>query len=103
MGRVTIVIKRLKEARERAGLSQRRLGLKAGMDLFGASTKMNQYERDVHGPDLRTVTQVAQALNVPVPYFYCEDDELAAVILKFSELGVEDKKRLLVQLGVASK
>lgn len=101
MGRVTIVIKRLKEARERAGLSQRRLGLKAGMDLSGV--KMNQYERDVHGPDLTTVTNVAEALNVPVPYFYCEDDELAAVILKFSELGAEDKKRLLAQLGVASK
>lgn len=100
MGRVTIVIRRLKEARERAGLSQRRLGLYAG---FGVSPKMNQYERDKHGPDLTTVTSVAKALNVPVPYFYCEDDELAAVILKFSELGAEEKKRLLVQLGVTTK
>lgn len=101
MARVSIVVKRLKEARERAGISQRQLGLKAGMDLFGASTKMNQYEREVHGPDLPTVTSVAKALKVPVPYFYCEDDELAAVILKFSELGAEDKKRVLVQLGLA--
>jgi transcriptional regulator with XRE-family HTH domain len=100
MGRVTIVIRRLKEARKRAGLSQRRLGLNAGL---GVSPKMNQYENDVHGPDLTTVTSVAEALNVPVPYLYCEDDELAAVILKYSELGPEEKRRLLVQLGVTSK
>jgi transcriptional regulator with XRE-family HTH domain len=100
MGRPSIVIKRLKEARERAGLSQRQLGFKAGM---GVSPSMNQYENDVHGPNLRTVTTIAKALKVPVPYLYCEDDELAAVILRFSELGADDKKRVLVQLGLASE
>ena len=100
MGRPSIVIKRLKEARERAGLSQRQLGFKAGM---GVSPSMNQYENDVHGPNLRTVTTIAKALKVPVPYFYCEDNELAAVILRFSELGADDKKRVLVQLGLASE
>jgi transcriptional regulator with XRE-family HTH domain len=100
MGRPSIVTKRLKEARERAGLSQRQLGFKAGM---GVSPKMNQYEKDKHGPNLTTVTTIAKALRVPVPYLYCEDDELAAVILRFSELGADDKKRVLVQLGLASE
>jgi transcriptional regulator with XRE-family HTH domain len=98
MGRRSIVIKRLKEARDRARLSQRELGVKAGMDFSGS--RMNQYENDVHGPDLTTMTTVAKALKVPVPYLYCEDDELARVILRFSELGPEDKKRVLVLLGL---
>jgi transcriptional regulator with XRE-family HTH domain len=97
MGRPSIVIKRLKEARDRAGLSQRELGFRAGM---GVSPKINQYEKDKHGPNLQTVTTIAKALKVPVPYLYCADDELARVILRFSELGPEDKKRVLVLLGL---
>ena len=100
MGRPSIVIKRLKEARDRAGLSQRELGFRAGM---GVSPKINQYEKDKHGPNLQTVTTIAKALKVPVPYLYCADDELARVILRFSELGADDKKRVLVQLGLASE
>jgi len=32
---------------------------------------------------------------VPVPYFYCEDAELAELILKFSTLGMAQRKRLI--------
>jgi transcriptional regulator with XRE-family HTH domain len=95
MVRVSIVAERLKEARQRAAISQKQLGIKAGIDPFSASARINQYERGKHMPDLQTLTRLAAVLQVPVPYFYCQDEELAAVIVKFSALGKAQKKRLL--------
>jgi transcriptional regulator with XRE-family HTH domain len=95
MGGISIVAKRLKEARLRAAISQKQLGIKAGIDEFSASARINQYERGKHMPDLQTLTRLAAVLRVPAPYFYCEDPELAEFILKFAALGRAQKKRLL--------
>jgi len=92
---ISIVAKHLKEARLRAGLSQKQLGIEAGIDEFSASARINQYERGKHMPDLQTLTRLAAVMHVPTPYFYCEDEELAGFILKFSALGKAQKKRLL--------
>jgi transcriptional regulator with XRE-family HTH domain len=98
MGGISIVAKHLKEARLRAGLSQKQLGINAGIDEFSASARVNQYERGKHTPDLLTLTRLAAVMRVPTPYFYCEDDELAGLILKFSALGKAQKRRLLGSL-----
>jgi transcriptional regulator with XRE-family HTH domain len=95
MGGISIVAKRLKEARLRAGISQKQLGIRAGIDEFSASARINQYERGKHMPGLQTLTRLAAVMHVPTPYFYCEDAELADVILKFSALGKAQRKRLL--------
>jgi transcriptional regulator with XRE-family HTH domain len=95
MGGVSIVAKRLKEARLRAGISQKQLGIKAGIDEFSASARINQYERGKHMPDLLTLTRLAAVMEVSVPYFYCQDVELAELILKFSTLGKAQRRRLL--------
>jgi transcriptional regulator with XRE-family HTH domain len=99
MGGISIVAKRLKEARSRAGISQKQLGIKAGIDDFSASARINQYERGKHMPDLQTLTRLAAVLQIPVPYFYCQDAELADVIVKFSALGRAQRKRLLGLIG----
>lgn len=72
--------KRLKEARQRAGLSQRLLGIAAGMDESVASPRVNQYERGTHEPSYRTVLQLAKPLKLPAAYFFCEDDDTAKLI-----------------------
>ena len=95
MGGVSIVAKRLEEARLRTGISQKQLGIKAGIDEFSASPRINQYERGKHMPDLQTLTRLAAVMQVPVPYFYCDDAELAEVIVKFSVLGKAQRTRLL--------
>ena len=77
------VSKRLKEARSEADLSQKALGIKAGIDQFSASARMNQYETDKHVPDFGTIKRIAKVLKMPTAYFYCEDDELADVIKKW--------------------
>ena len=75
--------KRLKEARKAKGLSQKKLGILAGMDEFAASARMNQYEKGVHAPDFKTVKALAHILEVPTAFLYCIEDKLAEKILYF--------------------
>jgi transcriptional regulator with XRE-family HTH domain len=86
----TPIPKRLRQARERSGLSQATLGVKAGLDPSVASTRVNQYERGVHNPGYPTLLHFAAVLGVPVPYFYCHDDTLAEVLIQLGSLGEED-------------
>ncbi|WP_324250616.1 helix-turn-helix transcriptional regulator [Xanthomonas hortorum] len=79
--------RRLREARQVYGLSQRNLGIKAGLDDFVASTRVNRYETGVHQPDLQTIQRLANALDVPVAYFYAEEDDLAQMILEYKRRG----------------
>jgi len=99
MGGISIVAKRLKEARLHAGISQKQLGMKAGIDEFSSSARINQYERGKHMPDLQTLARLADVLRVPVPYFYCQDTELADVIVKFAALSKAQRRRLLGLIG----
>jgi len=78
-----IVAKRLRLAREAAGLSQRELGVRAGMDASVASPRINQYERGKHVPNTAVLGQVGKQLNVPVAYFYASDDDLASLIVRY--------------------
>ncbi len=96
---MSVVARRLKEARLRVGISQKQLGIKAGIDDFSASARINQYERGKHMPDLQTMERLASVLEVPAAYFYCSDSELAEVILKFSRLGKTGRRRWLALLG----
>jgi len=86
-----MVGKRIREARLRAGLSQKQLGVKAGIDEFVASPRVNQYERGKHAPDFSTAERLAKVLGVPVPYFYAREDPLAVWILAFRELTLLDR------------
>lgn len=90
-----IVAKRLKQARLTAGLSQKQLGIKAGIDEFSASPRMNQYETGKHVPDLVTLKHIGKALNVPLPYFYAEDDDLANLLSMVGKLPKSGLKKIL--------
>jgi transcriptional regulator with XRE-family HTH domain len=96
MGRTSIIAKRIQQARERAGISsQAKVGLLAGLLESSVSPRMNNYFKSRNEPKLPTMTRIAAALHTPVPYFYCEDDQLADLILKFGTLDEGQKKRLL--------
>lgn len=90
-----IFCKRLKEARLAAGLSQKRLGIAAGIDEFVASTRINRYEKGVHEADIHTAQKLAQTLNVPLAYFYVENDQLAAIVMNFDKLSEKDKEKII--------
>ena len=75
--------KRLREARLKLGISQAKLGVAAKIDEFSASARMNHYEKGKHYPDYKTAERLAKALNVPTPYLFAREDDLAEWILKF--------------------
>jgi len=75
--------KRLKEARLAANISQKKLGIAAGMDEFSASARMNHYELGRHSPDFLMLKKIAEVLSVPTAYFYAEEDALAENIKLF--------------------
>lgn len=41
------------------------------------------------------VERLCEVLGVPVAYLYCEDDELAEVIVSFSSLGEGERNKIL--------
>ena len=86
---------RLKEARLAVGISQRELGIQAGMDPSVASPRINQYERGKHAPDTNTLSKLGQVLGMPVAYFFAEDDDLAVLIANFHRLTSTARKRLV--------
>jgi transcriptional regulator with XRE-family HTH domain len=91
-----IIAKRLKEARDRAGISsQRKLGLRAGIGESSASGRMHYYERGKNEPKLRDMIRIGAVVGIPAPYFYCENDQLAHLILKFGTLDEAQKNQLL--------
>ena len=86
---------RLKEARIRAGLTQEKLGILAGIDESNASAKMNQYEQGTHIPTYPRLKELALALGLPTAYFYAESDELAELIYCYAKLNDKEKSELL--------
>ena len=93
-----IFCKRLKEARLAAGLSQKKLGIAAGIDEFVASTRINRYEKGVHEADIHTAQKLAQTLNIPLAYFYVENDQLATIVMNFDKLSEEDIENIIVKI-----
>ncbi len=101
-----IVARRLREARERKGLSQRALGIAAKIKEESASPRMNQYEQGKHAPGFLTLTHLASALAVPLPYFYTEDEQLAELLLLLHDLPpseLETVKKYLARKVAKSK
>ena len=86
---------RLKEARSKAGLSQRALGILVGFDHASASSRMNHYEKGRHVPDIDTLRRIASELNVPLNYFFCDDKVTAELALLISKMSDEERNQLI--------
>jgi transcriptional regulator with XRE-family HTH domain len=98
-----IFAKRLAQARQRVGLSQKQLGILAGLDPAVASPRMNQYERGKHEPQLKTAKRLAEALGVPAAFLYTDDDLLAELLLQWPDLSEASKRKLIKQLDALKK
>ncbi|MBV6690553.1 helix-turn-helix domain-containing protein [Serratia quinivorans] len=89
---------RLKQARIAKGLSQKALGIAAGIDEFVASTRINRYEKGVHEVNIETAQLLANVLEVPLAYLYTADNELAELMLLFLQLSQNERSDLLKRL-----
>ena len=68
------------------------------MDSPSASARMNNYEKGRHEPDFNMAKNIAEQLDVPVAYFYCENDEMAELILAFDKLPPKQQKLALAEI-----
>lgn len=92
---MSVLAKRLKEARVVAGLSQERLGVMAGVDEMSSSARMNQYERGKHQPDFSMVERIAKILSVPESYFFAKQDDAAWLQVVFHRMSDADREKLV--------
>lgn len=90
---------RLKQARLAAGLSQKQLGVLAGIDESVASTRVNRYELGVHTPNLLIAQALAQVLRVPSAFFYTAEDDLAEFLFRLGQLRSHERKELYRSLA----
>lgn len=95
--------RRLKQARTSAGLSQKQLGIQAGIDEFVASTRINRYELGVHKPDFQTAQNLARVLNISAAFLYAPEDDIAALLFRYSRATDDQRagvRKLLQSIAI---
>lgn len=88
-------VARLKTIRELRGTSQRALGALIGLSKTTGSTRINRYEQLASRPDIDTAAAIAEALDVPLAYLVADSDDLARLILAYSQLDEEQRAQVL--------
>jgi len=89
---------RLKQARKKAKITQKDLGIKIGMEPGSASGRMNHYEKGRHTPDVTALQRMADELNVPLNYFFCENETTAELACLIDKLSEDEKLALIKKL-----
>jgi len=93
----TIYGRRLREARVSYGYSQTNLGIAAGLDESGTGSLISRYESGHHLPHVDRQKLFAKALELPLTYFYTEDDEAARLIASQSRSEKPVKKLIEIK------
>ena len=84
---VSIVVgRRMRARREELGWSQEKVGVLIGIDESSSRARISRYELGTHEPPVKTARLIADALNVPLAYLYCEDEDIATLLLKLRQL-----------------
>lgn len=86
--------RRLREARLQFGIPQDKLGVMIGLDESCSSARMSRYESGVHEPPFKTIEKIALALKLPTAYFFCEDDRLAKIIIRYQFASEKNKQSI---------
>lgn len=73
-----------------------------GFDPASASSRMNHYEKGRHVPDIDTIRRMAAELNVPLNYFFCDDQTTAELALLISRMTEEERSSLIEALKTSS-
>lgn len=85
----------LLKSQGRGGYSQEKLGIETGIEEATASARMNQYEQGKHLPDLTQAIRFAEALDVPLAYLFCLEEDLADLLLAAHTLNEVSRRALL--------
>lgn len=82
----TVVGRRMRSRREELGWSQEKVGVLIGIDESSARARISRYELGTHEAPVKTARQIADALGVPLAYLYCEDGDVAKLLLALFKL-----------------
>lgn len=85
---------RLRQARDRLGLPQDKLGVLIGIDEHSSSARISRYESGTHQPPTAVAKRLAEELGVPLAFLYCVEDDLANVILHYTQLPERKRSEL---------
>ena len=97
----TVVGHRMRTRREELGWSQEKVGVLIGIDESSSRARISRYERGVHEPPVGTARMIAEALGVPLPFLYCEDDAVAILLCTLYEFPPDQRARRAKQLLAA--
>ena len=97
-----VFAKRLKQARDLRGFTQRALGDALGLGKRVGSTRINRYEQQTSLCDMDTAQKIARELGVPMAYLFAESDDLAELILAYSQLSKTDRAKVMADIRRAS-
>ena len=95
---VTCVGRRMRERREALGLAQEKVGVAIGLDESSARARISRYELGVHEPPFATVKLLAGVLDVPPPYMYCEEQDIADLLLVLHKTPSKVRKQRVAAL-----
>jgi transcriptional regulator with XRE-family HTH domain len=90
---------RLRQARLAANIPQDKLGVAIGLDETTASARISRYETGVHAAPYDLAVKIARVLSVPTTFFFCDDDDLARLILFWGKLSKSEQRKLLAELS----
>lgn len=79
----------------RAGVSQKILGVRCGIDPSVASSRINHYCTGRHAPNFMLLERMAVVLKVPVAYFFTTDNDLARLLTSYQLLPARMRKELV--------
>lgn len=82
----TVVGRRMRSRREELGWPQEKVGVAIGIDESSSRARISRYELGVHEPPVKTARLIATALGVPLAFLYCEDDNVATLLLELHAL-----------------
>jgi transcriptional regulator with XRE-family HTH domain len=88
----SIVGRRMRERREALGLAQEKVGVAIGLDESSARARISRYELGVHEPPFATVKLLADVLDVPPPYMYCEEQDIAELLLALHKIPSKGRR-----------
>lgn len=79
-------------------LSQEALGVAIGIEESSSRGRISRYELGVNEPAVAISRLLAKALQVPVGYFYCDDDLEAEALLIIHTVNADQKRRIVETL-----
>ncbi len=91
----TVIGRRMRSRREDLGWSQEKVGVLIGIDESSSRARISRYELGTHEPPVKTARQIAEVLGAPLEYLYCEDDDVAKLLLALSKIKSSTRRQVV--------